>query len=264
MTGSRPSSKPSRSLILPIIGDACDYNPRSAIRFLNNLIIDKAIYTEIFPDEGDVNPLGAIAISRSLQQHWPDVYGILVNSQEHCDRLATWEDEELFTSAQGSEDSEVAVLANRIAEDPRLDALLFSTFGTEWLEDECLRVRCSQYLEIEDAVAEDYEKDYDSVDEEQVDVSQRSETAPPSRRRPQAAFMRPMKLSAELSEIVGKETMPRTEVTKKLWAYIKKHKLQDPINKRMINADDKLLKIFDGQTPVNMFEMTKMLSKHMK
>lgn len=76
--------------------------------------------------------------------------------------------------------------------------------------------------------------------------------------------MQPMKLSEELSAIVGKGPMPRTEVTKKLWAYIKKHNLQDPKNKRNINPDDKLQKVFGGsKKAVNMFEMTKLVNKHL-
>lgn len=78
-----------------------------------------------------------------------------------------------------------------------------------------------------------------------------------------SAFMKPMKVSADLSEIVGKGPMPRTEVTKKLWVYIKKHKLQDPKNKRNINADDKLKKIFGSKKTVSMFDMTKLVSKHL-
>jgi tRNA pseudouridine38-40 synthase len=76
-------------------------------------------------------------------------------------------------------------------------------------------------------------------------------------------FMQPMQISDELAAIVGRGPMPRTEVTKKLWAYIKAHKCQDAKNKRNINADEKLLKIFGGKKSVNMFEMTKLVSKHL-
>jgi upstream activation factor subunit UAF30 len=79
-----------------------------------------------------------------------------------------------------------------------------------------------------------------------------------------AAFMKPMTPSAELAEVIGPTPVPRTEVTKKLWDYIKKHKLQDPANKRNINADDKLKKVFDGKSTVSMFEMTKLVGKHLK
>jgi chromatin remodeling complex protein RSC6 len=79
-----------------------------------------------------------------------------------------------------------------------------------------------------------------------------------------AAFMKPMTPSAELAEVIGSTPVPRTEVTKKLWDYIKKHKLQDPANKRNINADDKLKKVFDGKSTVSMFEMTKLVGKHLK
>ncbi len=84
------------------------------------------------------------------------------------------------------------------------------------------------------------------------------------KRKPNAAFMRPMTLSPELGAIVGNKAIPRTEVTKKIWVYIKKNKLQDDKNRRMINADDKMAKIFGRKKQVSMFEMTKLLSKHMK
>ena len=82
-------------------------------------------------------------------------------------------------------------------------------------------------------------------------------------RKPNAAFMKPMQPSAALSEVVGSKPIPRTEVTKKLWAYIKKNKLQDAKNRRMINADDKLKIVFGGKKQVSMFEMTKLVSKHL-
>ena len=78
-----------------------------------------------------------------------------------------------------------------------------------------------------------------------------------------SAFMKPMQISSDLAEVVGQGPMPRSEVVKKLWEYIKKHNLQDPSNKRNINADDKLKKVFDGKATVNMFEMTKLVSKHL-
>ena len=89
-------------------------------------------------------------------------------------------------------------------------------------------------------------------------------TAKKTARKPNAAFMKPMTPSATLSEVVGSKPIPRTEVTKKLWAYIKKNKLQDPKNKRMIKADDALKPVFGGKATVNMFEMTKLVSKHLK
>lgn len=82
-------------------------------------------------------------------------------------------------------------------------------------------------------------------------------------RKANAAFMKPMKISEDLAEVIGKGPMPRTEVTKKLWAYIKKHKLQDTKNKRNINADDNLKTIFGGKKTVSMFDMTKLVSKHL-
>lgn len=78
-----------------------------------------------------------------------------------------------------------------------------------------------------------------------------------------SAFMKPMNVSADLAEVVGKGPMPRSEVVKALWIYIKKNNLQDPKNKRNINADDKLKKVFGGKGVVNMFEMTKLVSKHL-
>lgn len=78
-----------------------------------------------------------------------------------------------------------------------------------------------------------------------------------------AAFMKAMTPSAELAAVIGSTPVPRTEVTKKLWEYIKKHNLQDAANKRMINADDKLKPIF-GKAQVSMFEMTKLVSGHLK
>jgi len=84
------------------------------------------------------------------------------------------------------------------------------------------------------------------------------------KRKPNAAFMKPMTPSASLATVIGAGPMPRTEVTKKIWAYIKKNKLQDAKNKRMINADEKLKDVFKGQKQVSMFEMTKLVSKHLK
>ena len=84
-----------------------------------------------------------------------------------------------------------------------------------------------------------------------------------AKRKPNAAFMKPMKVSAELGAVIGNGAMPRTEVTKKIWAYIKKHGLQDAKNKRNINADATLKAVFGGKATVNMFEMTKLVAKHL-
>jgi chromatin remodeling complex protein RSC6 len=89
-------------------------------------------------------------------------------------------------------------------------------------------------------------------------------TAKKSARKPNAAFMKPMTPSPALSEVVGTKAIPRTEVTKKLWAYIKKNKLQDAKNRRNIKADDNLKAVFGGKAIVNMFEMTKLVNKHLK
>ncbi|TLY26153.1 MAG: hypothetical protein E6K63_13075 [Nitrospirae bacterium] len=84
------------------------------------------------------------------------------------------------------------------------------------------------------------------------------------KRKPSAAFMKPMTPSAALAEVIGNKPMPRTQVTKKLWAYIKRKKLQDRKNRRMINADDALKAVFGGKKQVSMFEMTKLVSRHLK
>ena len=84
-----------------------------------------------------------------------------------------------------------------------------------------------------------------------------------AKRTPNAAFMRPVTPSATLAEVVGAKPMPRTEVTKKLWQYIKKNGLQDQANKRQINADAKLKAVFGGKSSVNMFAMTKLVSNHL-
>jgi upstream activation factor subunit UAF30 len=83
-------------------------------------------------------------------------------------------------------------------------------------------------------------------------------------RKPNAAFMKAMTPSPALAEVVGSKAIPRTEVTKKLWAYIKKNKLQDAKNRRMIKADESLKTVFGGKAQVNMFEMTKLVNKHLK
>jgi len=84
-----------------------------------------------------------------------------------------------------------------------------------------------------------------------------------AKRKPNPAFMKPLTPSATLAAVVGDKALPRTEVVKKLWAYIKKNDLQDAKNRRMINADDKLKAVFSGKASVNMFEMTKLVSKHL-
>jgi chromatin remodeling complex protein RSC6 len=85
-----------------------------------------------------------------------------------------------------------------------------------------------------------------------------------SKRKPSAAFMKPMTPDAALAEVVGSKPLPRTQVTKKLWAYIKKNGLQDSKNRRMINADAALKPVFGGKSSVNMFQMTKLVNKHLK
>ena len=85
-----------------------------------------------------------------------------------------------------------------------------------------------------------------------------------AKRKPNAAFMKPVTPDSKLSEVVGSKPLPRTELTKKLWAYIKKNGLQDKKNRRNINADDALKAIFNGKKTVSMFEMTKLVSRHVK
>lgn len=85
-----------------------------------------------------------------------------------------------------------------------------------------------------------------------------------TKRKPSAAFMKPMQPSDALAEIVGDKPLPRTEITKRVWVYIKKNKLQDAKERRNINADDKLKIVFGGKKTVNMFEMTKLVNKHLK
>jgi chromatin remodeling complex protein RSC6 len=86
---------------------------------------------------------------------------------------------------------------------------------------------------------------------------------PAKKRKPNAAFMKPLAPSAALAAVVGSKPLPRTEVTSRLWAYIKKNGLQDAKNRRMINADAALKAVFGGKSSVNMFEMTKLVSKHL-
>ena len=85
-----------------------------------------------------------------------------------------------------------------------------------------------------------------------------------TKRVPSAAFMKPMTPSAQLATVVGSAPLPRTEVTKKLWGYIKRKGLQDSKNRRMINADDNLRPVFGGAKQVSMFEMTRLVNKHLK
>ncbi len=85
-----------------------------------------------------------------------------------------------------------------------------------------------------------------------------------SARKPNAAFMAPLTPSAALGEVVGAKPLPRTEIIKKIWGYIKKNGLQDSKNRRMINADDKLKTVFGGKSQISMFELAKVVNKHVK
>ena len=95
-------------------------------------------------------------------------------------------------------------------------------------------------------------------------MATKAKAKPASKRKPSAAFMAPLTPSAELAKVTGAKALPRTEVAKKLWAYIKKNNLQDKKNRRQINADDTLKAVFGGKKSVNMFEMTGLVSKHLK
>ena len=88
--------------------------------------------------------------------------------------------------------------------------------------------------------------------------------APAKKRTPNAAFMKALTLSPALAAVVGDKPLPRTEIVSKLWVYIKSKGLQDKVNKRMINADEKLKPVFGGKSQVSMFEMTKLVSRHLK
>jgi upstream activation factor subunit UAF30 len=94
-------------------------------------------------------------------------------------------------------------------------------------------------------------------------MAKAKKAAKKGKRKPNAAFMKAMSTSSTLAAVIGSGAMPRTEVTKKLWAYIKRNGLQDKNNRRMINADDKLKAVFGGKSQVSMFDMTKLVSKHL-
>ena len=94
--------------------------------------------------------------------------------------------------------------------------------------------------------------------------SSRRKSSSGKKRTPNAAFMKPMQPSSDLAAVVGSGSMPRTEVTKKLWQYIKRKGLQDSKNRRMINADENLRPIFGGSRQVSMFEMTRLVNKHLR
>jgi chromatin remodeling complex protein RSC6 len=95
-------------------------------------------------------------------------------------------------------------------------------------------------------------------------AKKKAKKAAGKKRKPSAAFMKPMTPSATLAAVIGSSPMPRTEVTKKLWAYIKRNGLQDRVNRRMINGDDKLRAVFGGKAQVSMFDMTRLVSNHLR
>ena len=118
-------------------------------------------------------------------------------------------------------------------------------------------------LEKEERDGEE-EKEESQEEKEGCEEEKSRQEKEESKRKPSAAFMKAMKPSAALAEVVGAKPLPRTQVVKKLWAYIKKHKLQDKVNRRMINADAVLKVVFGGKRKVSMFEMTKLVNKHLK
>lgn len=98
---------------------------------------------------------------------------------------------------------------------------------------------------------------------ENINMAPKPKAAPAATKPKVSKFMQPMKVSADLAAVVGKDPLPRTEVTKRLWAYIKENNLQDSVNRRNINPDANLQKVFGGKKAVNMFEMTKLVNKHL-
>jgi chromatin remodeling complex protein RSC6 len=109
-----------------------------------------------------------------------------------------------------------------------------------------------------------YSKEGGTMAAKKKKVAVKKTTGKKAARKPNAAFMKPVQPDAKLAAVVGDKPMPRTELTKKLWAYIKKKSLQDAKNRRMINADDKLMAVFGGKKQVSMFEMTKLVNKHVR
>src|SRR2546422_10108165 len=105
---------------------------------------------------------------------------------------------------------------------------------------------------------------YTTLFRSRIEMAKKKAKKSGKKRKPNAAFMKPMSPSAVLAAVVGSSSMPRTEVTKKIWGYIKRNGLQDKKNRRMINADDKLKSVFGGRNQVSMFEMTKLVSRHLK
>jgi hypothetical protein len=98
----------------------------------------------------------------------------------------------------------------------------------------------------------------------EIEMAKKKAKKAGKKRKPNAAFMKPMNPTGPLAAVVGSSAMPRTEVTKKIWGYIKRNSLQDKKNRRMINADEKLKPVFGGKSQVSMFEMTKLVSRFLK
>ena len=139
----------------------------------------------------------------------------------------------------------------------------FSGFAAEAKKDEAkTEVKAEKKVEKK-AVKKVAKKAAQKVAKKKV-VKKKVAKKPAAKRKPNPAFMKPMTPSAALAVIVGSAPLPRTEITKRLWAYIKKNKLQDAVNRRMINADPSLYAVFGGRRQVSMFEMTKLVGQHLK
>jgi chromatin remodeling complex protein RSC6 len=123
-------------------------------------------------------------------------------------------------------------------------------------------LRCSRYKEGEMATKKVAKKKVVKKVAKKV-VKKVAKKTVKAKRKPNPAFMKAMKISDALAKVVGNKPLPRTEVVKKLWQYIKKNKLQDAVNKRNINADENLKAVFGGKKTVTMFEMTKLVNKHL-
>jgi chromatin remodeling complex protein RSC6 len=104
----------------------------------------------------------------------------------------------------------------------------------------------------------------DRIVQRRIEMAKKKAKKSGKKRKPNAAFMKAMTPSSTLAAVIGSSAMPRTEVTKKIWGYIKRNGLQDKKNRRMINSDEKLKSVFGGKSQVSMFEMTKLVSKHLK
>lgn len=133
--------------IVPVIGVSCSNNPRAVIRFVNNLLIDKAIYESLSKQnklQEDIS-VAYFAISRSLQQHWPEIFTKLTNSDSLCVKIGNWKEERISEYIE-SEDKEEANIATVIDADQKLQSILFSSHGIKWLNNVELRKAATQFI----------------------------------------------------------------------------------------------------------------------